>query len=46
MTAQNPPATEIALAGIEVRLSPPGHYRMGLIWEKLWKWTEVAGKAG
>ena len=33
------------LAGNEVHLSPPGHCRMGLIWVKLWKWTEVAGKA-
>ena len=26
-------------------MSPPGHCRMSLIWVKLWKQTEVAGKA-
>ena len=33
------------LAGIEVRQSPARNYRIGVIWEKLWKQTEVAGKA-
>ena len=33
------------LAGNEVHLSRPGCCRMGLIWVKLWKQTEVAGKA-
>ena len=33
------------LAGIEAYLSPPGCCKMGLGWEKQWKWTEVAGKA-
>ena len=33
------------LAGNEACLSSPRHCRMGLIWVKLWKQTEVAGKA-
>ena len=33
------------LAGIEACLSPPGHYKMGLVWEKQWKRTEVGAKA-
>ena len=33
------------LAGNEAHLSPPGCCRMGLIWVKLWKQTEVVGKA-
>ena len=33
------------LAGIEARLSPLGHCRMGSIWVKLWKRTEVVCKA-
>ena len=33
------------LEGNEVHLSPPGHCRMGLVWVKLWKWTEIVGKA-
>ena len=35
----------VTLAGNEVHLSLPGHCRMGLVWVKLWKQTEVAGKA-
>ena len=33
------------LAGNKARLSPPGQCRMGLVWVKLWKRTEVVDKA-
>ena len=33
------------LEGNEAHLSPPGYCKMGLVWVKLWKQTEVAGKA-
>ena len=29
----------------KVHLSPPGQCGMGFIWEKQWKWNQVAGKA-
>ena len=45
MTAKTLLQQMVTLAGKEMHLSPPGHYRMGLVWVKLWKQTEVAGKA-
>ena len=33
------------LAGIEAHLSPSGQCRMGLVWEKQWKWNKVTDKA-
>ena len=33
------------LAGKGPHLSPLGRCRMGLVWVKLWKQTEVVGKA-